>query len=492
MLLFGFAFGGRRGGTGEAFEGGIVKPARAIAQAVALSPTVSVMMPVITTDPAIAAAVAIAPTISADVLVSPAAASAVASAVDPTLQIVLSASLLSLHPASDRGAEDDDLITNDPAPRVLIDAPLGVEVGDTVNFYVDSVEQVADALVLTQDDLDGLTEIGFSDLGVDATYGLQVSITNGNGESPLSNTVSVVVNTSLGACSVELTAGGLTTDDTTPELTVTFAGGVENDVAVIERASDGFVLGTKTLDGTDEIAGTAAITTSELPEGANAIRAYVYGTATGSGAGTFTEAAEETLTVGAVEVLIISDDFDDTGTSPNDLLGDIPNIINTPGNAWEATSWRGDGAGKLTSSAGDSARINTGITNDRVRCAAKNTTGGASLGGVYLSILGDSSGEANELRVQFFGGSHQIIQRVAGVATTLSTQSDPRSLSTEYDIQIEYDGADIVTYLNGVEQTALRVSGYTVPAGITGKSYAIMRFINVNGGWDDFRVWTLP
>jgi hypothetical protein len=297
MLLFGFNFGGGRGGSGGAFEGGIVKPARAIAQATAVDPTVSVLMPAVAPDPAIAAAVAIAPTILGNVVVSPAAAIATASAVDPTLQIVLSASLLFLHPASDRGAEDDDLITNDPAPRVLIDAPLGVEVGDTLNFYVDSVEQVADALVLTQDDLDGLTEIRFSDLGVDATYGLQVSITNGNGESPLSNTVSVVVDTSLGACSVELTAGGLTTDDTTPELTVTFAGGVENDVAVIERASDGFVLGSKTLDGTDEIAGTAAITTSELPEGANAIVAYVYGTASGSGAGTFTEAAEETLTV---------------------------------------------------------------------------------------------------------------------------------------------------------------------------------------------------
>ena len=211
----------------------------------------------------------------------------------------LDASVLSLHTASDRGAEDDDLITNDPAPRVLVDAPAGVQVGNTLNFYVDSVEQVADALVLTQDDLDGLTEIGFSDLGVDATYGLQVSITNGNGESPLSNTVSVVVDTSLGACSVELTAGGLTTDDTTPELTVTFAGGVENDVAVIERASDGFVLGSKTLDGTDEIAGTAAITLSELTEDDHDIVAYIEGTATGSGAGVFTAAAEETLTVSA-------------------------------------------------------------------------------------------------------------------------------------------------------------------------------------------------
>jgi hypothetical protein len=210
----------------------------------------------------------------------------------------LDASVLSLHPASDRGAEDDDLITNDPAPRVLVDAPAGVQVGNTLNFYVGSVEQVADALVLTQDDLDGLTEIRFSDLGVDDTYGLQVSITNGNGESPLSNTVSVVVDTSLGACSVELTAGGLTTDDTTPELTVTFAGGVENDVAVIER-DDGFVLGTKTLDGTDETNGTAAITLSELTEDDHDIVAYVYGTATGSGAGTFTEAAEETLTVAA-------------------------------------------------------------------------------------------------------------------------------------------------------------------------------------------------
>jgi hypothetical protein len=212
---------------------------------------------------------------------------------------VLDAPIIDLLPQSDRGAADDDNITNATEPQFSIDLDANTQEGDILHVYDNAVE-IGTGTALTAGQLAGTDPIflGGSPLA-DGSHPITMTVENGNGESDPSNTETVVVDTSLGACSVELTAGGLTTDDTTPELTVTFAGGVENDVAIIERASDGFVLGTKTLDGTDEIAGTAAITTSELPEGANAIVSYVYGTASGSGAGTFTEAAEETLTVAA-------------------------------------------------------------------------------------------------------------------------------------------------------------------------------------------------
>jgi hypothetical protein len=408
----------------------------------------------------------------------------------------LGASTLLLHPASDRGAEDDDLITNDPAPRVLVDAPAGAQVGNTLNFYVDSVEQTADALVLTQDDLDGLTEIGFSDLGVDATYGLQVSITNAGGESPLSNTVAVVVDTSLGACSVELTAGGLTTDDTTPELTVTFAGGVENDVAVIERASDGFVLGSKTLDGTDEIAGTAAMTLSELPEGANAIVAYVYGTATGSGAGTFTEAAEETLTV-ASEVLIIHDEY--TGASGDDLNGRAPDTINIPGGAWVAVADGPEmnGSGELVFDAESQiAHIHAGITDNKLRAEeASNNTTRASVG--ILRDANNDNATKDGLYATRVGTTLLLDQFVVGSRTILYNEAAHFPDNGLHSYAVEFDGTDLKLYSDGVVVAAATQAGYSIPAGLDGNEYVGIE--TPAGGGDPsgttrpyFKAWDLP
>lgn len=218
---------------------------------------------------------------------------------------VLDAPVIDILPQSDRGADDEDDISNETEPQFSIDLDVNTMAGDILHVYMDSgagYAEVGTGTSITAGILAGTDPVflGGSPL-TDDTYDIKMTVENGNGESADSNIITYVLDTSIGAASLALAAGGLTTDDTTPTMRVTCAGGLAGDISYVNRASDGFSLGTKVWDGTDETNGFTDITLSTLTEDDHLLDAGVYGTASGSGAGTFSENAQETLTItGAV------------------------------------------------------------------------------------------------------------------------------------------------------------------------------------------------
>lgn len=221
---------------------------------------------------------------------------------DTVTPVIPDAPVIDLLAISDRGGSTTDNITNDTEPQFSIDADSNVEAGDTVHVYDNAVE-IGTGITLTAGQAAGTDPLflGGSPLA-DGTHPITMTVENSAGESAASNEITLVVNTSLGACTVALAEGDDETTDTTPPIRVTAAGAVENDIAYVHRESDGLLLGTKTWDATDAINGYADVTPSDLSVASHDVYGYVEGTASGSGAGTFTAEDEYTFSVVVIAV----------------------------------------------------------------------------------------------------------------------------------------------------------------------------------------------
>lgn len=279
------------------------------------------------------------------------------------------APVIDLLAISDRGASTTDNITNDPLPQFSIDLPDDTEAGDVVRLKVDG-STVATHTLTSGDLSGGEFFMGAAPLA-DGTYDFTTTLADAGGESVASNTETVTIDTSLGAATLALAAGGLITADTTPTMRVSNAAAVENDIAEV-RSSTGTVLGTKTWDATDASNGYADATLSALSVAEHTLTAYVYGTAGGSGAGTFSAVTVEILEIAAAlaisgtPVLTATEDTAYAGFTASATGGVTPYVFSLQG-TWPAGLSIDSGTGVVSGTpteSGSFASLSVRVTDD--------------------------------------------------------------------------------------------------------------------------------
>jgi hypothetical protein len=397
---------------------------------------------------------------------------------------VLAAPIIDLLPQSDRGADDEDNITNATEPQFSIDLDANTQAGDILHVYDNAVE-IGTGTALTAGQLAGTDPIflGGSPLA-DGSHPITMTVENGNGESDPSNTETVVVDTSFGAASLALAAGGLTTDDTTPTMRVTCAGGLEGDIAYVNRASDGFSLGTGVWDATDETNGYRDVTLSELTEDDHVLDGGVYGDGTGNAAGSFSENAQETLTVSAAfhpsslaDIALVLDAMDaaslfqsNAGTTavgdgdPVGFWGD------GSGAGFDLTSLADDATRPLFSTTGYNHLVGNGTSSLLQRTASLGLYEAGEFS-IFIALKSNSNSTFSDLFSMANSGTANprfFLVSAAGTATsdTATIRDDALTGGTAPTTANAYNGSDVV--LGKVEDGSnwtIYVDG--VPAGPT-------------------------
>jgi hypothetical protein len=400
------------------------------------------------------------------------------------------APVATLLPQSDRGALQDDGVTNEPSPGFALDLDPVLAASDTIHAYIGGIDinqhTVTAGEAAGTDPITGL--LGAEAPLADGVYSIQFSHENANGESALSTAIPYTKDTSLGTLTAAAGTGNVV-NDTTPDVTVTISGSTlaADDAVELRLASDGTLMGSHVLTAGEVSGGSCVITLSEIfEETTTALIVSGY-----DDAGHLTEALAYTITH---SYYLISDSFDGM-TSGQDLNGRTPSPINVPGNNWvsAANGIESDGAGHVQGSANnETGAINTGITNNIME-ASVDLVFGAATNECNLFILADAyaAPPSDMILLQLENTAVRLYQRVGGTFTELGNTTLTKDGTTTYNFRLRYDGADIRCYMDDVEIAALAEVGYSFPAGLNGNTFA--GFYNGNPTsatlplWDNFK-----